>query len=520
LYGVIVSELNNTGTTLELKRSETALRPVQPAQDDTAMRFIRIAVSLSAEKDLKKLMDLITHDAQELVDADRGSLYLIDHVNKKLIFYVTDNESFAEMKIDLTPDSISGYVGLKGLPLLIDDVYCLDPALPYKFNNSFDKKTGFRTKSMLVVPLISHMNETIGVIQLINKKGIDEIIGFTDEDMKIIQAIGSLAAVSIENTLLYKEIETIFESFVSYSATAIDERDPCTGGHSRRVAMYSTELAKAMGTFTHDQIKEIKYASWLHDMGKIGVKEAVLNKENKLTVSELDALKCRLGNICEKKTSDAYEEILEFQSKNPTAPLDEAFKTLREKIEKFRAETKDMIEFIVQINFPGFLSDDKAKKLEEIRAGVYTDRTGKAWNNLTDFEYENLKVVRGNLRASELSEMQSHAAKTYEILKHIPFTRELKNVAEIAAKHHEKLDGTGYPARLTMTDIPVQSRIIAISDIYDALVSQDRPYKKAMTPEVALKILTEEADKGKLDKDILKIFVEKGVYKIAETAKI
>lgn len=490
------------------------------AQADAAMRFVRIAVNLSSEKDLKKLMDLITREAQELTSASRGSLYLIDHENKKLMFYVTDNESFAEMKIDLTSASISGYVGLTGVSLMIDDVYQIDESKPYKFNKSFDMKTGFRTKSMLVVPLNSHKNETIGVIQLINKKTGEEIIGFTEKDLEMIQAIGSLAAVSIENALLYKEIENLFESFVRYSATAIDERDPCTGGHSRRVAMYSTELAKAMGTFTQDEIKEIKYASWLHDIGKIGVKEAVLNKENKLTAAELEALKSRLAAICEKKTSDAYEEFLESQTKHPAIPLYEAFRTMKDNIEKYRTETAGMVEFITQINFPGFLSDDKAKRLNEIKASTYTDRSGKLWNYLSDFEFENLKVVRGNLRSSELDEMQSHAAKTYEILKHIPFTRELKHVAEIAAKHHEKLDGTGYPSRLPMAEIPVQSRIIAISDIYDALVSQDRPYKKAMTPEVALKILNEEADKGKLDREILNVFIEKGVYKTTEKAKI
>ena len=173
--------------------------------DETSMRFIKIAISLSQEKDLKKLMNLITNEAMQLTSSARGTLYLVDRERQKLIFYVTNQLSFNEITIPLTPESIAGYVGVTGETLMLDDVYELSEELPYKFNKSFDQRTGFRTKSMLVVPLSSHKNEIIGILQLINKESENEIIGYNRTDLELINAVGSLAAVSIENALLYKE---------------------------------------------------------------------------------------------------------------------------------------------------------------------------------------------------------------------------------------------------------------------------------------------------------------------------
>lgn len=486
--------------------------------DETSMRFIKIAVSLSQEKDLKKLMNLITNEAMQLTSSARGTLYLVDRERNKLIFYVTNQLSFNEITIPLTPESIAGYVGVMGETLVLDDVYELAEELPYKFNKSFDERTGFRTKSMLVVPLSSHKNEIIGILQLINKE-VDnkEIIGYNRTDLELINAVGSLAAVSIENALLYKEIENLFDAFVRYSATAIDERDPCTGGHSRRVVLYSIGLAAALGTFSQAQIKEIKYASWLHDIGKIGVREAVLSKENKLTNTQLEVVKCRLSMICEMMQKDAYTQALQIMSnKSPGCEDNLVIQSLKDNVNKFKAEVEADYNYIVQINVPGFMTDEKIRRLESIHNKKYINSQGQSFDFLTQFEYENLMVIRGNLTNYERMEIESHVTKTYEILKHIPFTRELKNVPEFAGKHHEKLDGTGYPNQILAANIPVQVRIITIADIYDALTAQDRPYKKAMPAEVALKILKEEAAAGKLDKDLLDLFIAEEVYKLSD----
>ncbi|HOT76218.1 MAG TPA: HD domain-containing phosphohydrolase [Candidatus Wallbacteria bacterium] len=484
--------------------------------DETSMRFIKIAISLSQEKDLKKLMNLITNEAMQLTSSARGTLYLVDRERQKLIFYVTNQLSFNEITIPLTPESIAGYVGVTGETLMLDDVYELSNELPYKFNKSFDQRTGFRTKSMLVVPLSSHKNEIIGILQLINKESETDIIGYNRTDLELINAVGSLAAVSIENALLYKEIENLFEAFVRYSATAIDERDPCTGGHSRRVVLYSVGLAAALGTFSQAQIKEIKYAAWLHDIGKIGVREAVLSKENKLTNTEIDVVRCRLNMICEMMQKDAYEQALQLMASKSDACEGLVIQSLKENVSRFKDEVTNDFNYIAQINVPGFMTDEKIRRLEAIRNKKYINSQGQAFEFLSQFEYENLMVIRGNLTNYERMEIESHVTKTYEILKHIPFTRELKNVPEFASKHHEKLDGTGYPNRILAANIPVQVRIISIADIYDALTAQDRPYKKAMPAEVALKILKEEAAAGKLDKELLDLFIAEEVYKLSD----
>lgn len=484
--------------------------------DETSMRFIKIAVSLSQEKDLKKLMNLITNEAMQLTSSARGTLYLVDRERHKLIFYVTNQLSFNEITIPITPESIAGYVGVTGETLRLDDVYELSEELPYKFNKSFDQRTGFRTKSMLVVPLSSHKNEIIGILQLINKEDGNEIIGYNNTDLELINAVGSLAAVSIENALLYKEIESLFEGFVRYSATAIDERDPCTGGHSRRVVLYSVGLAAALGTFSQAQIKEIKYAAWLHDIGKIGVREAVLSKENKLTATQLEVVKCRLSMICEMMQKDAYNQALQLMASKSSECDSTILQSLKENVTRFRDEVNADYDFIVQINVPSFMTDEKIRRLEAIRNKKYINTQGQSFEFLSHFEYENLMVVRGNLTNYERMEIESHVTKTFEILKHIPFTRELKNVPEFASKHHEKLDGTGYPNHLPAANIPVQVRIISIADIYDALTAQDRPYKKAMPAEVALKILKEEAAGGKLDQDLLDLFIKEEVYKLSD----
>ncbi|MEZ7891895.1 MAG: GAF domain-containing protein [Candidatus Wallbacteria bacterium] len=485
-------------------------------QNDMGMRFIKIAVSLSKEKDLKTLMNLITNEAMQLTKATRGTLYLVDHEKQKLLFYVTDQHHFNEITIPLNPESIAGYVGVTGETLLISDVYELSPDLPYKFNKSFDQRTGFRTQSMLVVPLHSHKNEILGILQLINKEENEVIKPFSTHDQQVLQAVGSQAAVSIENALLYKEIENLFDSFVKYSATAIDERDPCTGGHSRRVAMYSVGLATALDIFTPGQLKEIKYASWLHDIGKIGVKEAVLNKANKLTDIQMSLIKYRFTLISERMEKDVYSQLLEMIELKADNDDYATIKNLKESISSFKKEIEDDYNFIAQINLPGFMTDDKIKRLEAINAKKYIDKNGQQIDYLNKDEYDNLMVIRGNLTNRERIEMESHVSKTFEILKQIPFTRELKNVPEIAGKHHEKLDGSGYPNNILAPNIPTQVRIITIADIYDALVSQDRPYKKALPQDVALKILREEAEVGKLDKSILDVFINKGIYKMSD----
>jgi HD-GYP domain-containing protein (c-di-GMP phosphodiesterase class II) len=463
---------------------------------------------------------MITMEAISLTSCVAGTLYLVDLEKNTLLFYVSDNDKFNQITMKLSSESIAGYVGLTGKVLNISDVYHLDPSLPYKFNKSFDIESGFRTKSMLVMPLFRLNGDILGVLQLINKMDGDEITVFNERDLELGNSLASQASVAIENTILFKEIEGLFDALVRFSATAIDARDPCTGGHSRRVAMYSCGLAMALGGFTPAEIKEIYYAAWLHDVGKIGVRESVLTKENKLTDEELEIVRLRFELFKENYSNQINSKIIEIQSNPNVVDKSSIIQGLREDLELFIASVNEDFEFIKEINIPGFMTDEKLERLEKIFKKSFTTSYGTVIPYLSPSENENLSVRKGNLTRSERIDMESHVTKTFEILKQIPFTKELSRVPEFAGKHHEKLDGSGYPNRLPAHMIPTASRIIAIADIYDALVAQDRPYKKAMPVEKALKILNFEAKDGKLDMDILKVFIEKEVYKMEEMPEL
>lgn len=483
---------------------------------DLAERLIRIGTLLSAEKDLQKLISMITTEARGLTQTQASTLYLVDQEQNTISFFISDSTRFNQVKMKLTSESIAGYVGLTGKTLNIPDVYELDPALPYKFNKSFDVKSGFRTRSMLVFPLHRQSGDILGVLQLINKKVNGENLVFDEQDLKIARSLGSQSSVAIENTLLYREIENLFDSFVRYSSTAIDARDPCTGGHSRRVAMYSVGLALATGKFTKAECREIYYAAWLHDIGKIGVRESVLTKENKLTATELEVVRLRFEIMKERTRTEHAKRMLEVVGsaavESKEAVCADIMKQCEEAIEAIDADYR----FLAEINVPGFMTDEMIARLDTIFKKQGQDAQGRAIPCLTQYEFENFIVRKGNLTATELVEMQSHVQKTYEILKQIPFTKELARVPEFAGKHHEKLDATGYPNRIPQQLIPLQVRILTIADIYDALVAQDRPYKKAMPVDKALKILGFEAKDGKLDQELLDLFIEKDVYKMEE----
>ncbi len=246
----------------ELKKKEEALQEKEKQNKE----LLKVGVALSAERDNDKLLNLILKKSRDILWADAGSLYQIvtdpDTGKKALLFKIAQNDSnptdFSEFIMPLNKKSIAGYVASTAKALKISDVYEIDPKAEYSFNKSFDKSSGYRTKSVLTVPMKDHKNEIIGVVQLINKKrkksavingGEDAdkyVVPFTNRCESLVFSLASQAAVSLENNLLYHEIEALFEGFVTASVTAIEQRDPTTSGHSYRVAAYTVSLAKAV----------------------------------------------------------------------------------------------------------------------------------------------------------------------------------------------------------------------------------------------------------------------------------
>ena len=508
------------------------------SQETLNHELLKIGVALSSEKNNSKLIRYIVDKACEITKADAASLYLVDN-NKEtgessIIFKVSHNDSskadFSEFRMPLLKQSISGYVAITGEAVKLDDAYLIPPGAEYAFNKSYDIKTNYRTKSMLTVPMRNYKEKIIGVIQLINKKTDRSIIlsdnqrversviPFDNLDEEIILSLASLTAVSLDNNFLYHEIEKLFDSLVSASVKAIEQRDPSTGGHSARVALYTVALARAVQEeenlfqdieYSKDFFKGLEYACLLHDFGKVGVRENVLMKAKKLYPGMLEHILLRLDNLI----SDIKIKSLEakFTLSQAGCLCEDELKAidLKEaneisKIEKYR-------EVIVKANDPAVLDAEPEKILAEIK----NETENKI---LSEKEYEYLSIKRGSLTKTEREEIMSHVTFTYDLLKNIPWPESMEWIPEVAKSHHEALDGSGYPDGKCKGEVPFGSRLMAITDIFDALTASDRPYKKAMPAEQALKIIKEEAIKGKLDSTLVDIFIGKEVYKTVEVA--
>ena len=530
----------------EAIHSRRVIRQLESALErkgDEVRELNRIGVALSAERDINKLLDQILKKSREITAADAGSLYLVETDKDKdsrqddlLRFKLTQNDSvvapFEEFTMALNDTSMAGYAALNGKSVNVADAYRLPPGSPYKFSRSFDEKSGYRTRSMLVVPMRDHVGKVIGVVQLINKKRdagmvlrpvglVDQyVIPFTSVDEELVTSLASQAAVAFENTRLIQDIKNLFDIFVRASVTAIEKRDETTKGHSGRVAVLTESLATRVDAlttgpfrevrFSRDQLQEIRYASLLHDFGKVSVREVVLNKGKKLYPTELLLVQQRFAYI--KRTAEAEHLRAKLEQVLSGGAGADLLRQMDGAHAAQQSELDQLLKTIVQANEPSILEEERARALLDLPRRTYPSWDGRALPFLSPDELGALSVRRGSLSEEERREIESHVRHTYEFLREIPWTSEYARIPEIAWAHHEKLDGTGYPRRLTGQDIPVQSRMMTISDIFDALVAWDRPYKKSVPVDKALDILGDEARGGKLDKDLLGVFIEAKVY--------
>jgi HD-GYP domain-containing protein (c-di-GMP phosphodiesterase class II) len=506
----------------------------------------RIGVALSTERDLLTLLTLILSQARQLSSADAGSLYLVEQNDAappttQLRFKLSQNHTlphlpFSEAVIPLDHASLAGYAASTGEPLIIPDVYLLPGDVPYRQNRSFDERFNYRTKSMLVIPMRTHRDEVIGVLQLINRKRSSdarltsndmvekEVLPFDQRSVDLVSALASQAAVAIENGRLYEDIERLFEGFVTAAVTAIESRDPTTSGHSSRVATFTCGLAEAVDRvgsgpyralrFSREQMKEIRYAGLLHDFGKVGVREQVLVKQKKLYPSDLAIVKHRFQFLLQRADLQYERERAEYLF----AHGKERYQAALQHLDGVRrAEREDLLRFldsVVRANEPTILPEGTFEELTEINERTFVDFDGVEKPLLSDEELRYLMINKGNLDQRERREIESHVSHTFRFLEHIPWTRELKGVPEIARGHHEKLNGRGYPRQVSGDAIPVQTRMMTISDIYDALTATDRPYKRAVPAARAIEILRSEAGEGSLDPALLDAFVEAKVYEL------
>jgi HD-GYP domain-containing protein (c-di-GMP phosphodiesterase class II) len=502
----------------------------------------RIGVALNTERDYDALQALVLSQARRVTSSDAGSLYLVETAadgTQRLRFKLTQNHSrpdipLNEFTIPIDHTSIAGYVASTGEPLVIDDAYFLPPDVEYTINRSFDEKNRYRTKSMLTIPMRNHKNEVIGVLQLINRKRDAGVVLDEPEDfdvqvspysrrvVELVSGLAGQAAVSIENSQLYEDIERLFEGFVTAAVTAIEQRDPTTFGHSGRVATMTVGIAKATDrvqsgpyrdlTFSREQLREIRYAGLLHDFGKVGVREQVLVKSKKLYPPDLSLIKQRYAFIRRTTERDFYRQRAEYLEQHGTQGYDAFFERMRREYETQIAALDRFLALVLESNEPTILPDGSFDELIQYADRFYHDIENTEQPFLTSDELRYLSIRKGSLDESERVEIESHVNHTYRFLMQIPWTNELQDIPTIAYGHHEKLDGGGYPRGVRGDDIPIQTRMMTIADIFDALTAADRPYKRAVPKESALDILASEVKDGMLDEDLFTIFHEAQVY--------
>ncbi len=498
---------------------------------DHVRRLTQIGVALSAEKDINRLLEKILTEARAITSADGGTLYMMSENLQDLNFAIVQNDTLVlnmggtgekmtwpAVKLaseDGKPDHthVSAYVAVTGETVNIPDVY---DARGFNFEGTrlFDRETGYRSRSMLVVPMCNHESDIIGVLQLLNAKDPDtrEGVAFSEKAQALAMSLASQAAVALTNNRLIADLEHLLDAFIKTIATAIDEKSPYTGGHVRRVADLTMMIAeKINGTpdgpyaevsFSADETKELHMAAWLHDVGKITTPEHVVDKSTKLekVYDRIEDVKTRF-ELLRREYQLAMINTRENKSGLSQGEIEGSLKALDEEYS-----------FLAHVNCGSEFTRDEMIERIKVIAGRQWNISSQTLPLLSEDEIYNLSIRRGTLNDEERTIINNHAAITYKMLSQLPFPRKLRKIAEYAAAHHEKLDGSGYPLGLKGDDLPLQARIIALADIFEALTAKDRPYKKGKTLSEAMHIMKQMVKDHHIDANLFDLFVKEKVY--------
>jgi HD-GYP domain-containing protein (c-di-GMP phosphodiesterase class II) len=399
----------------------------------------------------------------------------------------------------------------------IADVYQAD-VFNFSGMRSFDQTFGYRSKSILTVPMTNHEGELIGVLQLINAKDRDtgEICAFSDTDQRFIEALAAQAAVALTNQQLVVQMEQLLEALVNLINIGIDEKSPYTGRHCQFVPELTMMLAEAvhethigpMASFRMNDRdrRELWLAGLLHDCGKITTPVHVVDKATKLETifDRIHMIDTRF----EVLLRDAEIRALRAQCEPGS---DRA--AIRDRLASEQARLRADRDFLRHANVgsEGMSADDQ-ERVRRIAAYRWTGPDGVERDLLDEDEVRNLTVRFGTLNDDERKIINNHIVVTIRMLESLPWPNHLKNVPEYAGGHHERMDGKGYPRGLTREQMSVQARVMAIADIFEALTARDRPYKKGKTLSESLHILGKFALNGHIDPDLFDIFVRQKVY--------
>lgn len=501
-------------------------------------RLNEIGIALSAQRDTGRLLEIILDGAKELTEADGGTLYLVRE-DRTVEFAIMRTDSLGialggvdggpvpfeplPLEVDGRPNesAVVTSCAIHGTTISIADAYA---AGGYDFSGAraFDRRTGYRTRSLLAVPMCDHEGEIIGVLQLINAIEGGEVVAFSEEAQQLAESLGSQAAVALTNRRLLDQLQVLFEALVKMIATAIDEKSPYTGAHCRRVPELTMMLADAthhtevgpMAEFelAPDDRYALQLAAWLHDCGKIVTPEHVMDKSTKLEgvhdrIEEVAArfAACRQQIQCEHAEAIAVARARDDEAR--AAAAEAARDTELDAL-------ADELAFLRRVNVGSeAMTAAERERVHRLAARRWIDADGVSQPLLTDDEVANLTIPRGTLNDHERRIVEYHVVATIHMLEQLPFPRHLRNVPEYAAGHHERVDGRGYPNGLTREQMSVPARVMAIADVFEALSAADRPYKPPKPLSECLGILRKMRDDGHIDPDLFEVFVREEVYR-------
>jgi len=503
-----------------------------------------IGIALSKEQGITRLLETILVAAKNITNADGGTIYLMEGEGTERILKFeiirtdslhiamggTTGEPIPFYPVKLTGEDgkpnnsmVVAYAAIHDCTVKIDDAYIVD-GFDFSGTKRFDKKNGYRSKSFLTVPMKNHESEIIGVLQLINAQHKLEksIISFTDADQHLVESLASQAAIALTNRQLINQLENLFESFIKLINTTIDDKSPYTGKHCERVPILTMMLAEAVNRTTAGPLKdfhmteldrkELQIAGLLHDCGKISTPVHVVDKATKLQTifDQIHMIDTRFEVLKRDAEIELLNAKLEARTDigaQTTAELEQQF---QERISKMNEERK----FLRECNIGGeSMALESQERVRQIGTQyTWRDISGKQVSFLTEDEINNLSIKSGTLTSEERNIINHHIVMTIKMLETLPWPKNLRHVPEYASGHHERMDGKGYPRGLTREQMSVQARVMGIADIFEALTSADRPYKKGKTLTESLHILGKFRLNGHLDPDLFDVFVREKVY--------
>lgn len=502
-------------------------------------KIIDIGIALSNEHDAEILLEKILLCAKSITGADGGTLYRIegDHIvtaiihsdSLKIFLGGSSGKQVNMVKAPLYLEDNS--LNLSHVVCLsyhnkcvvnISDVYLAAENFDFSGPKEFDRQYNYRTKSLLTIPLKNYKDDVIGVLQLINalEPVSGKVIGFNDISQKMTTAMAAHAAIVLTQQQLIFELEKLFQSLVKLIATAIDQKSPYTGAHSRRVPALTMMLAEAVHEIDHGCFKdfklkdvdrnELEVAAWLHDCGKITTPEYVMDKATKLETifDRIELIETRFEILKRDKEIILLKQRIEAMESGQSWDR-QLEKEYHQSIQQIEAD----LDFIRYANIGSESMSDEDQARIRFLSGLCWRLGNETLPLLSDDEVYNLSILHGTLTKEEREIIKSHIVSTISMLNAIEFPKHLKNVPEFAGGHHERMDGKGYPNGLRREQMSVQARIMGLADIFEALMDPDRPYKKGKKLSEALAILRNMKDHGHVDPDLFDVFMEKKIYR-------